>query len=164
MKYFYLDASALAKRYAPETGSSIVDHLFTRVPPARLIVSALGLAEVASILVRKHDSGKLSTANLSQVLIDFKVEITSVAAIKKVTADLTLIVAAISLIVQHSLNATNAILLCSAIDLTIDLSARGDDLVLVASDDRLLRAAQAEGLLFFNPEIQTTADLDQLLV
>jgi hypothetical protein len=44
------------------------------------------------------------------------------------------------------------------------LRARGDDLVLVASDQRLLRAAQVEGLLVFKPETQTTTDLDALLV
>ena len=40
----------------------------------------------------------------------------------------------------------------------------GDDLVLVASDQRLLRAAQAEGLVTFDPETQSQADLDALLM
>ena len=39
----------------------------------------------------------------------------------------------------------------------------GDDLVLVTSDQRLLRAAQVEGVLTFNPETQTEGDLDALL-
>ncbi|MCI0388839.1 MAG: hypothetical protein MOB07_08755 [Acidobacteria bacterium] len=52
----------------------------------------------------------------------------------------------------------------SALDFAANLRARGDDLVLVASDGRLLRAAQAEGLIVFNPEKQPTADLDLLLV
>ncbi|MGH9768028.1 MAG: hypothetical protein ACREAB_11385 [Blastocatellia bacterium] len=52
----------------------------------------------------------------------------------------------------------------SALDLAADLRVSGDNLALVASDQRLLRAAQAEGLIVFNPETHTTADLDQLLV
>jgi hypothetical protein len=64
--------------------------------------------------------------------------------------------------VLHQL--TDAILLRSALDLAANLRARGDDLVLVASGGRLQRAAQAEGLIVFNPETQTSADLDLLLV
>jgi predicted nucleic acid-binding protein len=74
-RYFYLDASALAKRYAPEIGSSVVDHLFARLTPDRLVVFDVGMAEVISLLVRKRNSGKLSANNFSQVLIDFKSEI-----------------------------------------------------------------------------------------
>jgi hypothetical protein len=33
----------------------------------------------------------------------------------------------------------------------------------VASDQRLLRAAQAEGLLTFDPEVQSQVELDVLL-
>jgi hypothetical protein len=43
------------------------------------------------------------------------------------------------------------------------LRAVGNDLVLVACDRRLLRAAQAEGLLTFDPENQTQPELDSLL-
>ena len=39
----------------------------------------------------------------------------------------------------------------------------GDELVLVASDHRLLRAAQAEGLTTFNPETESQTELDALL-
>jgi hypothetical protein len=43
------------------------------------------------------------------------------------------------------------------------LRAAGNDLVLVARDRRLLRAAQAEGLLTFDPENQTEPELDILI-
>lgn len=69
-----------------------------------------------------------------------------------------------SVITKHSINATDAMLLRSALDVVANLRARGDDLVLVAADRRLLRAAQIEGLLTLNPETQTTADLDALLI
>lgn len=32
----YLDASALVKRYIPETGSTVIDHLFQRPAPVKL--------------------------------------------------------------------------------------------------------------------------------
>jgi hypothetical protein len=52
----------------------------------------------------------------------------------------------------------------SALAIARQLRANGDDLVLVASDQRLLRAADAEGLSTFNPEIQDHAALAPLIV
>ena len=50
---FYMDASALAKRYVPEPGSELVDAILDNVPARRFNVLNVGLGEVVSILVRK---------------------------------------------------------------------------------------------------------------
>jgi hypothetical protein len=50
-----------------------------------------------------------------------------------------------------------------ALDLVSAFRSRGDDLVLVAADRRLLQAARAEGLVVFDPETQTQTELDMLL-
>ena len=59
------------------------------------------------------------------------------------------------LIETHSLNSVDAMVLRSALDVVTELRSIGDTLVLVASDQRLLRAARAEGLQIFNPEIDS---------
>ena len=64
------------------------------------------------------------------------------------------------LIETHSLNSVDAIVLRSALDMAVELRSTGDTLALVASDQRLLRAARTEGLHIFNPEI----DSQQILV
>jgi hypothetical protein len=64
---------------------------------------------------------------------------------------------------NHSVNATDAIVLHAALGLAQHQRSRGDDLVLVASDQRLLRAAQAEGLRTFDPETQDQATLALLV-
>ena len=161
---FYLDASALAKRYVPEPGSLIVDHLFAQAPASRLIVLYLGIAETASILLRKTNAKLLSSARYTQALGELGAEIINDSSLRKPTATNDLVNAALLLIRQHSINATDAVLLRSALDIAAALRKVGDDLVLVASDQRLLRAAQAEGLPTFNPETQSTADLDLLLI
>ena len=56
---FYLDASALAKRYVPETGSPLVDEILDKVPGARIYVLNVGAGEVVSILVRKKNAGMI---------------------------------------------------------------------------------------------------------
>jgi predicted nucleic acid-binding protein len=163
-RYFYLDASALAKRYTLETGTPVVNYLYARLTPNRFAVLSVGVAEVVSILVRKRNAKTIPVAAFSNAIVNFSAEIVNQRQLRKISATTTLASAALTLISQHSINATDAILLRSALDLAASLRARGDDLVLVASDGRLLRAAQAEGLIVFNPETQTTADLDLLLV
>jgi hypothetical protein len=99
----------------------------------------------------------------AQALLDVEGELVTSAFPFKVAAGDQLVSAAIALIPAHSINATDAILLRSALDLAAQLRAAGDDLLLVASDQRLLRAAQAEGLATFNPETQSPADLDAVV-
>ena len=70
-----------------------------------------------------------------------------------------LVTASLPLIVAHSINSTDAVTLKSALAIARKLRAGGGDLVLVASDQRLLRATQAEGLSTFNPETQDQAAL-----
>jgi predicted nucleic acid-binding protein len=160
---FYLDASALAKRYAPEVGTPVVNHLFARAPADRLYLFNIGIAEVVSVPVRKRNAGNLSAAAFTQALTELGTEIVSSAAVHKMTADERLVTAALPLIDTHSINATDAIVLRSALDIALALRATGDDLVLVASDQRLLRAAQGEGLTTLDPETQDQTALDTLL-
>jgi len=75
----------------------------------------------------------------------------------------SLLIGALIHIQNYSVNATDAIVLHAALGLALHQRSRGDDLILVASDKRLLRAAQAEGLGTFDPEIQDQAALALLV-
>jgi uncharacterized protein len=156
---FYLDASALAKRYVPEKGSPQVHALLDTVPGNRLYVLNVGAGEVVSILVRKRNAGVISAAYFGQALVDFESEILHAADIKKLSVTNRLALASFPLVVAHSINSTDALTLKSALTIARRLRAAGDNLVLVASDQRLLRAAQAEALSTFNPETQDQAAL-----
>ena len=96
-------------------------------------------------------------------MANFRAEIISAADVRKAEADNALVWAALPLIQSYSINATDAVILRSALELVASLRTSGDDLVLVAADHRLLKAARAEGLLTFDPEAQTQPDLDALL-
>jgi len=141
-----------------------VFDLFAKLTHDRLVVLNVGIAEIVSILVRKRNARIISHPACAQALNDFRAEVIDNAQLRKVTTTTALVTAALPLIERNSINATDAILLRSALDSAANLRVGGDDLALVASDHRLLRAAQAEGMLVFNPETQTIADLDQLLV
>ena len=162
MNFFILDASALAKRYCPELGSDQIDHLFQHVSHDRLMCLMWGAAEVVSVLVRAKNGGRLSPAAFQLGMNNLKAEILDDPLFNTLAADNGLVVAALPLIDKHALNASDAVLLRSSLDLARDLRADGHELVLVASDHRLLRAAQAEGLCSFNPETQMATELAPL--
>jgi predicted nucleic acid-binding protein len=163
MNSFFLDASALSKRYSLEVGAVLIDHLFNRVARDRLMCLMLGAAEVASVLVRRRNAGRLLPARFIQGMLNLSAEIVNNPNFNALAADNDLIAAAVPLIEQHSINSTDAVVLRLSLDLAAQHRAAGDDLVLVTSDRRLLRAAQHERLVTFDPETQTQADLDALI-
>jgi predicted nucleic acid-binding protein len=163
MNSFFLDGSALAKRYVAERGTPLVDHLLNHVAADRLIVLNVGFAEVVSILVRRKNAGLLSGATFSQAVIHLGREIIHAPNLRKVEPTNPLVIAALNYIEKHSINSTDAIVLHAALGIAQVLRNSGDDLVLVASDQRLLRAAQAEGLTTFDPETQDQAALAALI-
>jgi predicted nucleic acid-binding protein len=163
MASFCLDGSALAKRYVPELGSALVDFILENVPEDRIYLLNVGAAEVVSVLVRKRNAGSLSVADCSQAILELESEAIQAPAKHLLSFDNTVVVDAIAFIMTHSINATDAIVLRVALDVAQHLRNQGDDLVLVASDQRLLRAAQAEGLVTFDPETQDQATLATLV-
>lgn len=163
MVSFCLDGSALAKRFVPETGSALVDFIFESVPEHRVYLLNVGAAEVVSVLVRKKNAGILSVADFNQAIIDLENEVIQSAAKRMLSFDNEVVSDALVHIIAHSVNATDAIVVRVAIDVAQHLRNQGDDLVLVASDQRLLRAAQAEGLVTFNPETEGHAVLAALV-
>jgi predicted nucleic acid-binding protein len=140
-----------------------VNHLFRRVTRDDMMCLTLGILEVISIFVRKKNASVVPHTTFNQAMTDFRSEVIDAANFTKIPATDSLINTAASLVAKHSLNATDAVILRSVLDLVVVLRATGDDRVLVTSDQRLLRAAQVEGVLTFNPETQTEGDLDALL-
>jgi predicted nucleic acid-binding protein len=163
MNYFCVDASALAKRYAAETGTDQMNYLFAQLPLARLCCLMLGVAEVVSVLVRRRNAGHVPQPQFQQSLAALHLEIGLQPAILPLPVDNQVIESAFLHIERHAINSNDAILLQVAMKLAAGHRQQGNDLVLVASDQRLLRAAQREGLTTFDPETQDIVTLQRLL-
>ena len=161
MHYFYFDASALAKRYVEEAGIDKIDFLFHNVPLERLQCLTIGAMEVFWVCVRKRNDDRITSHQFERAVTHLRREvINSQSNFKTLSAPDSLVWDAMDLIENHSLNSVDAIVLRSALDMAMELRSTGDTLVLVASDQRLLRAARTEGLQIFNPE----TDSQQILV
>lgn len=158
MNVFYCGASAVGKRYAPESGTPLVNHLLESAARSQLMMLTQGVAETLSIIVRRRNAGALSSATYLAASRALRRELLT-AGINLQPAQDALVIASLPLIEQHSINSTDALVLRSALDMAAILRVEGDNLVLVAADRRLLRAAAAEGLDTLDPE---TASLDWL--
>lgn len=157
----YWDASALVKRYAPERGTPAVNRLFARVPLERMMALGLAVGEVVSIFVRKRNAGLIPEEAFTQALSAFRAEVLDSPFHLLPVTD-PLLIDSLPLIARHSLNATDALVLRSALEVHAH-RAEGEALILVAADERLLRAARREGLETFNPETDPIAPLDPRL-
>ena len=151
MIYFALDASALAKRYVAEPGSAVIDYLLTALPTDRLYCLTLGALETFSIVVRARNSGRITDGTFIEAIQRLRREV-FLGDARLLSAPDSLILRSDLLVQTHNINANDAIFLRALLDIRPTLQGSDDDLVLLASDLRLLRAARLEGLPTFNPE------------
>lgn len=121
--------SALAKRYAPETGTALVNEAFRLVPPARLTCLTMGVLEIISILIRKRNDRRLKQKHFKQAVLDFNAEVVDSKTFAAASADNALIYAAIPLLHAHNINGTDAVVLRSALNLRAAASGRRLDVV-----------------------------------
>lgn len=155
------DASALAKRYTEETGSATVQALFDAVPMSQMITTIWGYAETFSILLRRRNQGVISARAFVEASSALKRELIDGPEFKILTVDDTAVLAGIDLMLKHNLNATDAAIL--AMFLRVRRALIADFLILVAADQRLMRASQHEGLTIIEPERFTVDDVAKLL-
>jgi uncharacterized protein len=137
----YLDTSALVKRYVVEHGSDLVD---SAVGAASIVVtSRVAYPEACAAFARRTREGALTRAQHRRVLAQFDGDLEALAWVE---LDAVLAAHAGRLAERHGLRGFDAIHLGSALMLGGRLS---DDhhVSFLAFDDRLVRAAAAEGLL-----------------
>lgn len=150
MALFVWDANGLAKRYTEETGSETVDALFAAVARTDMASTPWGYAETYSILLRRLNGGILDASSFTAATSALQSEVVDSAEFTLFTVSDTAIFRSVGLMQKHNLNSTDAAIL--TVVLEVARSSNAPVCVLVASDQRLLRAAQAEGLRTLNPE------------
>jgi predicted nucleic acid-binding protein len=71
MTVYFLDSSAIGKRYMTEVGSTWVKTLVAPVAGHVVVLSRLVIVEISSALVRKQRLGQISAADALQRRTDF---------------------------------------------------------------------------------------------
>jgi uncharacterized protein len=147
---YFLDSSALVKRYLTETGSAWVGDLADPDAHNPLIIARITWVEVLSALARRRRADKLSADDIAQIIQAFRYDLNVQYQVSEL--DSSLAEAAGELVGRYPLRAYDAVQLASALRAQADLSqAAGLTLTFLAADEHLLAAAQAEGLLTDNP-------------
>lgn len=70
MGHLFFDTSAIAKRYADEPGTEVVDRQIES-DESTVVISSLTIVELASALRRKHNRGTLSKSDVDGLLTAF---------------------------------------------------------------------------------------------
>jgi uncharacterized protein len=147
---YYLDASALVKRYTTETGSGWVQNLCQPATDTFIATARITQAEAAAAFAGKLRQRSLSQAHYTLVLQDLAHDFTHQYLLVEI--DQPLVDLAVDLTRRHKLRGYDAVQLAAALTLRGLLTqASSAPLMFIAADDDLLEAARGEGLAMDNP-------------
>jgi uncharacterized protein len=146
MSVFYVDSSALVKRYLAEVGSAWVSSLLDPSAGHTIIVAAITRVETAAALAARQRAGGITLTERDRlmrlVLLHFDNEY------RVVPVDTPLMAKAVDLTQQHRLRGYDAVQLAAALVVAAAISG----LTIISADDDLNDAARAEGLAAENPQ------------
>jgi predicted nucleic acid-binding protein len=147
---YFLDSSALVKRYVAEAGTAWIQALTGPSARNQLIIARITCVEVVSALARRERTGVLPAAAVARAIDAFRYDLD--IQYRVVELDRALAEMASQLVVKHPLRAYDAVQLASARRIQPAFGqAEPVSLIFLAADDRLLAIASAEGLPTDNP-------------
>lgn len=150
MTSYYLDTSALSKRYVEEVGTAWLIALLRSPDEHTFLTARITMVEIYSALARRRREGSVLPAHCDIARQAFTAHSSTDYAF--IELDLDIIAQAQGLLWRHPLYAYDAVQLASALTVNrILLDAALPPLVFLCADDRLNKAASAEGLLIDNP-------------
>ena len=150
MTHYYLDSSALVKRYAAEQGTAWIENLCDAGSGHTIYIVRISGAEIVAALFRQVRVGSLALSDAQAQTAQFKADLPYDYAIVEVTE--SLVGTAMTLAERYGLRGYDAVQLAAALELGAALAASG--LVaptFVCADADLNTAAAAEGLPADNP-------------
>ena len=150
MALFFLDTSAIVKRYVVEPGHLWVRGLCDPANANDLVLAETALIEVIATLCRKARETAINEAERDRLIGEFDIDVQSGYVLRVVTRDVY--ARAGTLCKGHALRAYDAIQLASALMIRDDAVASGAaGPTFVTADINLLAFALSEGLPVENP-------------
>ena len=141
---YFLDSSALVKRYFEESGSTWIQTLTEPKARHKLIIARIAWVEILSAFARRQREGTFAPADAAKALQSFRFDLDNHYQVVEV--DRSLIESAGQLVGKHPLRAYDAIQLASVLRIMPAFAhAKTVSLTFVSADDRLVATAQAEG-------------------
>lgn len=159
MAVYFFDTSALVKRYVHETGSTWVGQVTDPKSGNKIYITRITGVEVVAALMKKVRDTKspLHLGDAKKAIAEFRNDFEN--QYEHLSATDSLLQTAMGLPEKHKLRGYDAVQLAAALVISAQSAQQGipatgvPPLVLVASDNDLLDAAQAEGLAVDDPRI-----------
>lgn len=150
MTTYYVDTSALVKRYVDEIGGGWLRTILAAEPASSVIIVHLAVVEMTSALTRRLREGVLTSAEYAQLQNAFRSDCLDEYEIAIAVGNI--INQANRLLEAYPLRAYDAVHLATAVVANQRLvDSDLAPLIFLSSDDRLNDAASAQGLVVDNP-------------
>jgi predicted nucleic acid-binding protein len=147
---YFVDSSALVKRYVNETGSVWLSGLVSPAAGNDIYIARITTVEVIAALTRRARGGTIAAADASAACLLFRNDLPHDYEIVEMTE--TLFKRAMTLAETHGLRGYDAVQLAAACEVNAFCAASGlPPLTLVSADSELNTAATGEGLLVEDP-------------
>jgi len=150
MTHYFLDSSALIKRYVVEAGTPWVRSITSPDAGNSVLIAHITPIEIVAGTMRRRREGSITarTARATRLLVDRHTS----REYKVIGLTGQVVQRAEELLELHALRAYDSVQLASALESNIRLVAVGlTPLIFVSADNRLLMAASAEGLAVDDP-------------
>ena len=150
MAVYYMESSALVKRYVTETGTDWVRSLALPAAGNTLFIAQITGVEVVAAIALRARRGATSSAEAAAVAANFRLDF--VRGYYAVPLTLAIITQAMDLTEKHGLRAYDATQLSTALQVQSECRTNGTpEPVFVSADVQLNAAATSEGLAVDNP-------------
>ena len=150
MAGYFVDSSALVKRYVQETGSMWLSGLVTPAAGHDIYIARITTVEVIAALTRRARGGAIPTADASAACLLFRNDVRHDYEVIEMTA--TLLNRAMTLVETHGLRGYDAVQLAAACEVNAFYIVHGlPSLSVISADSDLNSAVTAEGLLVDDP-------------
>ncbi len=147
---YFIDSSALVKRYVREIGTSWVRGITRRGPSAVIYIARITAVEVPCAIARRRKGKTLTPKRASSILHRFRRHLAGRYIVAQITP--TLLDEATLLGLKHALRAYDAVQLAAVLEVNRYHQAGGSGAVILVSADQALNdAAIAEGLTVDDP-------------
>lgn len=149
MQTFFLDSSALVKRYVRETGTAWVISLL-RSPANRIYLAHITLVEVAAAASRRALGGSITPADAARAIRRLRRSFDR--KLLKIAIGSSVVQHAVDLAQQYGLRGYDAVQLAAAMQIHRQrINAGSSPITFVSADSELNTAAQSAGLIVEDP-------------
>lgn len=150
MAIYFIDSSALVKRYLSEVGSAWVLGLFDPTLNNEVFIAAITGVEIIAAITRRSRSGSISITDATLIRNQFKNDLQKDYQIVEITE--TIINSGMVLSENYGLRGYDAIQLAAGGAVNTICIANGlPPIIFVSADNELNGAVISEGLMIENP-------------